>query len=81
MVGRSKCSSRVVDSWLFAVVNVDDWQSLLVDNKPDPDDDRSFGDVAKFPCSMTDGLMTDGLITADDVVCNVADAVHGLLDV
>ena len=76
MVGRSKCSSCVVDNWLFAVANVDDWQSLLVDSKPDPDDDRSIGDVVKFPCSMTDGL-----ITADDVICNVAGAVHGLMNV
>ena len=51
-------------------------QNLLVDDKPDPDEDRSIGDVDKFLCSTTDGL-----ITADDVTNSAAGGVHDLLDV
>ena len=77
MVGGIKCCSRVVDGWVVAVdVDVDDWQSLFVDDKPDPDDDRSIGDVDKFLCSTTDGL-----IPADDDTNSASGGVHGLLDV
>ena len=48
----------------------------LVDDKPDPDDDRSIGDGDELPCSTTVGL-----ITVDDVTNSTAGGLHGLLDV